>query len=74
MGSSVLLHTHRKNTFIGGYKLKHSYNPVYSIKFARNRSVVSSTPFNGPLCFIEQDTLPPLLRTDWGTKNGFERD
>jgi len=53
--------------------LKHSYNPVYSIKFARNRSVVSSTPFNGPLCFIEQDTLPPLLRTDWGTKNGFER-
>jgi len=31
----------------------------------RNVEVVGSSPINGPLCFLEQETLPLLLSTGW---------
>jgi len=34
-------------------------------RLTRNVDVVGSSPVNGPRCFIEQETLPLLLRTGW---------
>ena len=34
-------------------------------RLTRNVEVVGSSPTKGPLCFLEQETLPLLLSTGW---------
>ena len=41
----------------GGWGVAH-----WVIRLARNVEVMGSSPINAPLCFLEQETLPLLLR------------
>ena len=34
-------------------------------RLIRNVEIVGSSPIKGPRCFLEQETLPLLISTDW---------
>ena len=38
---------------------------LWVARLTRNVAIVGSSPLKGPRCFIEQETLPLLLRTGW---------
>jgi len=66
LSDSGLIVSHKSN------RKTHTCTGQCVARLTRNVEVVGSSLIKGPLCFLEQDTLPLLLSTGWF--QGFERD